>query len=100
MSQVQVKLAPKKVREELLFGQRFISHVRSNLDRYTTLPCMNVSMSGNAAAEELFDLTNNPCREDERMRVYGNGRSVSVGDIICVDGVDYLCMSIGWEILQ
>lgn len=60
-----------------------------------------------AAAEECFDLTNNPGRQEERERRYGRGRSVSVGDIIEVHedrpGGEpcrvsaYLCMSFGWK---
>ena len=48
-------------------------------------------------AEEIFDLTNNPGRQAEREELYGRGRSVSVGDIITVDGVDLLCCSQGWQ---
>lgn len=51
---------------------------------------------GEAAAEEVFDLTNNPCRQEEREELYGRYRSVSVGDIINVDGTDWLCASLGW----
>lgn len=48
-------------------------------------------------AEEIFDLTNNPGRQQEREELYGRFRSVSVGDIVNVDGVDYLCASFGWS---
>ena len=48
-------------------------------------------------AEEIFDLTNNPSRQSEREELYGRGRSVSVGDIINVDGLDLLCASQGWQ---
>lgn len=51
---------------------------------------------GEAAAEEVFDLTNNPSRQQEREQYYGRGRSVSVGDIVEVDGVRFLCASMGW----
>jgi hypothetical protein len=47
-------------------------------------------------AEEMFDLTNDPGRQDERLDTYGNGRSISSGDIVCVNGEDYLCCVIGW----
>jgi hypothetical protein len=30
-------------------------------------------------------------------RLYGRGRSVSVGDVVAVDGVDYFCASTGWR---
>jgi hypothetical protein len=55
---------------------------------------------GEAAAEEMFDLTNNPNRQEEREEVYGRGRSLSVGDIVSVDGVDYLCCSSGWKVVE
>lgn len=47
--------------------------------------------------EEVFDLTNNPGRQSERERLYGRGRSVSVGDIVIVNGEEYVCKSLGWE---
>lgn len=56
------------------------------------------------AAEEAFDLTNNPSRQDERELVYGRGRSLSVGDIVEVEDrhdpekvTAWLCMSAGWK---
>jgi hypothetical protein len=52
---------------------------------------------GKDAAEEMFDLTNNPDRQEEREQVYGRQRSVSVGDIVEVNGVNYLCLSTGWK---
>ena len=59
-----------------------------------------VDQAGEAAAEELFDLTNNPDREAERRVRYARGRSLSVGDMVDVDGVKYLCMNIGWIVVQ
>lgn len=67
---------------------------------FTEVCTINTRFVGAQAAEEMFDLTNNPAREDERQELYGNGRSVSSGDIIRCDGTDYLCLSIGWEILS
>jgi hypothetical protein len=49
------------------------------------------------AAEEMFDLTNNPSRQAEREQVYGRQRSISVGDIVEVNGVNFLCASMGWK---
>lgn len=48
-------------------------------------------------AEELFDLTNNPSRQEEREQKYGRGRSMSVGDIALAGGEMWLCVSMGWE---
>jgi hypothetical protein len=54
-------------------------------------------LEGEAVAEEVFDLTNNPSRQDERDELYSRRhRSVSVGDIVRVDGVNFLCASVGW----
>lgn len=55
--------------------------------------------TGEAAAEEMFALTNDPSRQDEREVRYGRGRSVSTGDVVTVDGVNYLCVSIGWQVI-
>ena len=51
---------------------------------------------GDRAAEEMFDLTNNPDRQREREERYGTERSISVGDIISHGGIKYLCASRGW----
>lgn len=55
---------------------------------------------GESAAEEAFDLTNNPSRQAEREKIYGKRRSVSVGDIVKVDDVYYLCASFGWKAID
>lgn len=62
---------------------------------------------GEGVAEEMFDLTNNPSRQDERELAYGRHRSVSVGDIVEVEDRDdpetvtaWLCMSSGWHRLM
>jgi len=67
---------------------------------YTNSDPFTVTGLGLAAAEEVFDITNNPSRQDEREQVYGKGRSVSVGDIVVVGDEMYLCKSIGWEVLE
>lgn len=92
--QVQVKLAPNAV---FFYGDTKATAMK-HYDEYTILPVMQLlCFDGKDAAEELFDLTNNPSRQEERIRTYGNGKSISVGDIVNVDGVDFLCMSAGWE---
>lgn len=69
-------------------------------DGFTTVEhVIETDKVGEAAAEEMFDLTNNPSRQGEREVKYGRLRSVSTGDIVTVDGVDYLCCSMGWEVL-
>ena len=57
--------------------------------------------TGEKAAEEAFDLTNNPSRYDEKTTLYGDCRSVSVGDVVEVQDHDttkrFLCMNMGWK---
>lgn len=48
------------------------------------------------ALEWIFDLTNNPSRQPARVNMYGHARSVSVGDMVDVDGVLYVCRPTGW----
>ena len=56
-------------------------------------------LEGESVAEEMFDLTNNPGRQAERVQLYGRGRSVSVGDIVETEGSFYLCCGTGWEVV-
>ena len=53
--------------------------------------------TGEAAAEEMFDLTNNPGRQPERLVKYGRHRSISVGDIVEAGGKMYACRPCGWQ---
>lgn len=60
-----------------------------------------VEATGEDAAEEAFDLSNNPSRDYERNLYWGKNRCLSTGDIVevtnQVDGRKYfLCDSIGW----
>lgn len=68
-------------------------------DAYTVLGTIGVpDLQGEDVAEEIFDLTNNPSRQDERDELYDRRyRSVSVGDVVVVDGERFLCASMGWE---
>ena len=54
---------------------------------------------GEDAAEAVFELTNHPGLNGERQRKYGNGRSVSVGDMVEVDGVRWLCRPCEWVVV-
>lgn len=102
MAKVQIKLAAADEMFNVMTASNPVQLAMNMLQRnaYTILPAMQSEAEGEAAAEDVFDLTNNPDRQDERLATYGNGRSVSTGDIVCVDGVDYLCCSIGWKRLS
>jgi hypothetical protein len=99
MATVIIKLAPREILAHLFFSERSTNIAKANVGSYTKLKPLEVTGTGKDAAEEVFDLTNNPSREDERLEVYGTGRSLSSGDVVEVDGVNYLCKSIGWEVI-
>jgi len=56
-------------------------------------------LNGEEAAEEMFDLTNNPERQAEREVQYGRGRSLSVGDKVQVGDKEYVCAPSGWVLV-
>ncbi len=103
MSQIRIKLLSERFwREKPAFNtDKQVEYARYMLPHgFLILPRMEANEEGEAAAEAMFDLTNNPSRQEERLHRYGNGRSVSSGDIVEVDGVNYLCCSIGWVALD
>lgn len=67
---------------------------------YNDLVTYTIGVDGEEAAESAFDISNNPSRENERGHLWGNKRSLSVGDIVEVYTDDtkktFLCDSIGW----
>lgn len=81
-----------------LGGRGPIACVKRIFDRggYERQMPIEVNGDGEAACEELFDLTNNPARQTERVFKYGRQRSLSTGDIVEVNTTKYVCMSLGW----
>lgn len=96
MSKVIIKLAPTSLRADIYFADDKAKLAAKWLPCYAVHGPIMMSEAGLYAAEEAFDLTNNPSREEERDAFYGRHRSVSVGDIVEVDGTNYLCGSFGW----
>lgn len=64
---------------------------------YADIFAVDCDAKGEEAAEEMFDLSNNPSRQDERDAKWGRRRSLSVGDVVHVDGESFLCCSMGWH---
>lgn len=98
MSKVTIKLSPVQVKNEL-YKTKLIPLAKKYKSEYREIYTAESKYKGEDAAEELFDLTNNPARQEERITRYGSHQSISVGDIVEVDGIDYLCDSIGWVVL-
>lgn len=100
MKQVLIhKLAPYFMREfySSIDKQDRTAKVLLDQGSYVVVPMPGMEGTVEDIAEELFDLTNNPLRQDERVEKYGRGASLSVGDIVQVDREMVVCCSIGWK---
>lgn len=97
-SLVCIFLAPQSLMADMYFTPdwEIADKVRSRLNDYQQTSFFLAPAQGEDAAEYAFDLTNNPSRQEERERYYGRGRSVSVGDVVSVDGSNWLCDKTGW----
>jgi hypothetical protein len=88
---------------------------KTSTNRYKRVSWFETELTGEAAAEKCFVIFNDqeysisefggwvvrPLAELERNSVIGyKGQPMSVGDIARVDGVDYRCETIGWEIVK
>jgi len=96
MALVKIKFAPSHM---FLYGPDAADKVRTALaeGKYVEESALfTVNGDSQDAADEVFDLTNNPGRQDEREQIYGRGRSLSTGDIVVVGEEQWLCMSFGW----
>jgi len=93
MTDLTVKLSPPWIRMDIYQTEDRVKLVKDYLHTYSVIPSFESDKSN---PEEAFDLTNNPSRQEEREASYGLHRSVSVGDVVEVDGIDFLCDSVGW----
>ena len=96
MAVVKIKFAPTF---KMMFREGAADEVRADLKagKYAEESALfTVNGDSQDAAEEVFDLTNNPSRQDERERVYGRGRSLSTGDVVVVGEEQWVCLSFGW----
>jgi len=96
MAKVTIFLKPIAMMGMMFYDKKVIPVVREHLPDYKNVCTFEHDKSGEEAAEEAFDLTNNPERQDEREQKYGRGQSLSSGDVVDVDGEKFLCMSFGW----
>lgn len=75
---------------------RAVSELRE-AGAYRYIGVFETELAGELAAEEMFDLSNNPGREQERAERWGDWRSLSVGDIVQVNDDCWVCGVIGWQ---
>ena len=96
MAVVKIKFAPS---HRFMISEDAVDAVRKELaeGKYAQeSELFTVTGDSQDAAEEVFDLTNNPSRCDERFEKYGNGRSLSTGDVVVVGEEQWVCLSFGW----
>lgn len=98
MTNVTVKFFPNAVS---FFDVRTIEDVRKLKDSYITVAEFETVTpdSPEDACDRAFEISNHPALGQERYEVFGRVRSMSVGDIAVVDGVEYACLPFGWEAL-
>ena len=98
MTIVSVFLAPRETEPDFFQMTEMQAYqIFSRENKYRKIGTLFSEKTGEAAAEDMFDLSNNPDREDERAERWGSYRSLSVGDAVSVDGQLYLCASVGWR---
>lgn len=103
MSTVTVKFLPSELMRNFLMAGREhrMQWVKDNLKNYSDSMAFElVGYNPEDCCEEMFDISNNPSRQVERAKMFGKYRSVSVGDVIVVDGVKWICDSVGWKKIE
>lgn len=85
-----ITLTRENIKASTMLEPRYICKVLGISDKF----------EGQQAADEIFDLTNNPSRQDERDQYFADCRSLSVGDVVIVDGIIILCCAFGWSVVK
>lgn len=99
MATVKMMFSPANS-QRFMTTSEMIPEIRADLaaGKFTSSEPFEVEGEGVDAADEAFDLTNNPGRQEEREEKYGRGRSLSSGDIVEVNGTEHwVCLSFGWD---
>jgi hypothetical protein len=85
---------------EVYFTKSASEWLRTNRESYRKAFFFDTELTGEKAAEEAFDLSNNPYREFERDEVVGRQRSLSVGDLVLAGENLYFCDRMGWTLVE
>jgi len=86
------------IRRDVYFQKDIIGFVERNFEHYDIVAKVDVDLRGEQCCEDLFDLTNNPYRDEERAERYGRHASISVGDVILTNDGCYVCDIFGWKV--
>ena len=82
-----------------LYRSEALEQVRTNRASYRLVGMIPTNLVGEDAAEMVFDISNNPSKETIKESMGWTGRSLSVGDIVVVDGAEFVALPVGWKIL-
>jgi len=73
-----------------------LEQVRRRRADYRLAGMIPTDLVGEDAAEMVFDVSNNPSKETMKESMGWVDRSFSVGDLVVADGVEWICLSVGW----
>lgn len=98
MGQVTVKILNRELTREFWRSDTRADDAQKWLaeGQYRDVYQMKVTAQGERAAEVMYDFTNNPELDQARDALGYRGPAVNVGDIVNVEGVDFLCLPTGW----
>jgi hypothetical protein len=97
---VQIFLAPDDMIGSFeLYRDEALEQVRTNRPHYRLAGMIETNLVGEDAAEMVFGLANESSKEAVKESMGWVGRSFSVGDIVVVDGAEFVCLPVGWKIL-
>jgi hypothetical protein len=98
MRNVHVFLAPDHLFGSFeLYRSEALEQVRTNRSSYRLAGMIPTDLVGEDAAEMVFSLANDPSKETIKESMGWTGRSLSVGDIVVVDGVEFVALPVGWK---
>jgi hypothetical protein len=100
MTTVTAFYNPDHLIGEVYFIKSVSAWLHTNREAYYKAFSFETDKTGTNAAEEAFDVSNNPYREEERDQIVGRQRSLSVGDLVLVDENLYFCDRAGWTIVE
>lgn len=100
MTTVTAFYNPDHLIGEVYFIKSVSAWLHTNREAYRKAFSFDTELTGEEAAEEAFDLSNNPSREFERHEVVGSQRSLSVGDLVLAGENLYFCDRMGWTLVE
>jgi hypothetical protein len=96
--QASIYLCPKFVNPIFNTVDGVMEDVKNHIDDYELIATIPTQFDDERGADEMFELTNSPWKIRSRNTLYGLYRSISVGDIVEISGVKFVCCPAGWSV--